>query len=155
MVDFPNKILTIILVFVMLVIAPITWMYTRDDMISDRLVLNEVAQFIDKTTDKALITQQDIDDLYIGINASGGTYDVKVKRYMPTPIPAGAGESRLLYSNVDYIDPVTGDALPMNKGDFVKVTVEEVGQSTAKRLLWTILKMDSGKTKITLTGSVR
>lgn len=155
MIDFPNKVVTIVLVFLMLVVAPITWMYVRDDMTSERLVLNEVVQFIDKSTDTALITQQSMDDLYIGLNASGGTYDVEVKLYTPTPIPTGAGESRLLYSNIDYINKDTGEPVMMNKGDLVKVSVQEIGLSPAKKILWTLLRMDSAKTEITLSGSVR
>lgn len=138
----------------MLVIAPITWMYVRDDMITERLVLNEVAQFIDKTTDKATITQQDIDDLYIAVNASGGTYDVEVNRYVSTPTPSDVGDSRMLYSNVDYLD-VDGKPLDLIKGDVIKVTAEEIGLSPAKKLLWTLLRVDSGSSKITLAGSVR
>lgn len=152
--DFANKIVTVVLVFIMLVVSPTFWLYIRDDMISERLVLNEIVQFIDKATDKGEITEQDIDDLYIGLNAVGGTYDVKVSRYMPTPIPAGSGKSRIVYSNVEYLDN-TGQALKMNKGDLVKVSVETVGITPAKQMLWSILKMDSKSGAMTLSGAVR
>lgn len=155
MLDFPNKVVTLILVFLMLVVAPLIWMFSRDDMVSQRLALNEMTQFLDKTTDKGYIEAQDIDDLYLGLNATGGTYDVKVRRYMPTPIPAGSGQSRLLYKNVDYYDKVNKKAIKLNKGDIVKLTVEEVGYSSARRLLWTVLRFDSGKQKTTLSASVR
>lgn len=155
MVDFPNKVVTIILVFLMLVLAPILWVYARDEMKSERLVLNEMSNFIDKTTDKALITQADIDDLYLGVNAAGGTFDVKVKRYIRMSTLDENGEPRTLYLSGDYIDKATNKPNPMNIGDVVKVTVDEVGMSPSKRLLWSILRVDSGESKFSLAGSVR
>lgn len=155
MVDFPNKIITLILSFIMLVVAPLVWMFARDDMVSQRTALNEMTMFLDKTTDKGFIEAQDIDDLYLGLNATGGTYDVKVRRYMPTPIPVGSGQSRLLYKNVDYYDKVDKKAIKLNKGDIVKLSVEEVGYSSARRLIWSILRFDTGKQETTLSASVR
>lgn len=146
--DFPNKIFTIILIFIMLVLAPLTWVYVREEMITDRIVLNEMAQFIDKVTDKASITQEDIDELYMAINASGGTYDVRVKRYIRMSTQDEYGQPRTLYLSDDHIGN-------LNIGDVVKVTVEEVGKSPAKMLLWSLLKIDMGNSKFSLAGSVR
>lgn len=70
--DFVNKIVTVVLTFIMLVIAPITWEYVRSEMITERLVLNEMVQFLDKVTDKGTITAEDLDDLYLGVNSTGG-----------------------------------------------------------------------------------
>lgn len=147
MVDFPNKVVTIILVFVMMVLAPITWVYVRSEMVSQRLVLNEMANFIDKVTDKASITKQDLDDLYVGVNAAGGTYDVRVKRYIRTSVQDGS-TTRTLYLADDSVGT-------LNIGDVVKVTVVEVGTSPTKRLLWSLLRIDSGDGKFSLAGSVR
>ena len=44
--DFVNKIVTVVLTFIMLVIAPITWEYVRSEMITERLVLNEMVIYI-------------------------------------------------------------------------------------------------------------
>jgi uncharacterized protein (UPF0335 family) len=150
MTDFPNKIVTIILVFIMLVLAPLTWSYVRGEMRSEILVLNEVTQFIDKVTDKASITNQDIDDLYMGVNSTGGTYDVRVKRYVRLATKDADGSLRTLYLSDDY-----KDNLKMNIGDVVKVSIEEIGVSPAKRLMWSILRIDEGKTKFSLAGTVR
>lgn len=147
MLDYINKVVTIVLVFLMLVIAPLTWVYVRDEMITDRLVLNEIASFIDRVTDKASINEQDLDDLYIAVNATGGTYDVKVKRYVRTSVNDG-GEVRTVY----IADSNVGS---LNTGDVVKVTVKEVGISPTKRLLWSLLRIDMGKSQYSLAGSVR
>jgi len=42
----------------------------------------------------------------------------------------------------------------MNAGDVVKVTVEEVGISTGRMLIYNVLKMDEGKFKFSLAGTV-
>ncbi|MNV37618.1 hypothetical protein D3C71_1291450 [compost metagenome] len=132
----------------MLILAPLIWVYVRNDMTSERLVLNEVAQFIDRVTDKASITDEDVNDLYMGVNATGGIFDVQIKRYIRMSTKDTDGSQRTLYLNAGY----TGN---MNVGDVVKVTTKEIGVSSAKRLLWTFLKIDEGKSEITLAGSVR
>lgn len=148
MTDFPNKIVTIILVFLLLIVSPVTWSFVRGDFKSERLVMNEMTQFLDKVTDKASITQADLDDLYFGVNATGGVYDVKVKRYVRAPYRDDQGENRTVYVSTESFDF-------LNTGDIVKVTVEEVSMSPAKRLLWSILRVDEGRTKISLAASVK
>lgn len=153
MIDFPNKVITLVLVFLMLIVAPILWYYSRDDMISQRTVLNETEQFLDRVTDKAYITQSDIDDLYVGVNASGGTFDVKVKRYMPISVPNG-DTTETKYVAVPYFDADTGKESQMTKGDIVKVTVKQVGVSPAQRMLWAFLRIDDNASDITLAATV-
>lgn len=153
MTDFVNKIITLIMIFVLLVIAPLTISYMTDEMTMQRLVLNEVSQFIDVVTDKGSIRKEDLDDLYLGVNSCGGTFNVDVKR--------------LIRVASEHVDPDTGnpeiqnmffsdDRLDiLNTGDVVKVTVEEVGISPTKRFIWNVLRIDSGKFKFSLAGSVR
>lgn len=148
MTDFPNKIVSLIIAFIMFVMAPLTWSYVRNEAKSELLAFNEVTQFIDRVTDKASITQQDLDDLYMGVNATGGTYDIRVKRYIRLSTLDDNGDTRTLYLSDDFDGR-------MNIGDIVKVTVEEIGISPAKRLLWAMLRLDSGKTEFSLAGTVR
>ena len=157
MIDFPNKIVTILLIFVMLVIAPLTWAYVRAEMTSERLVLNEMSSFLDRVSDKATVTQQDLDDLYLGLNSAGGTYDVKVKRHIRMATKDENNQARTLYLSDDVIKVENGKkvSVTMNTGDVVKITVKEVGVSPSKRLLWAILRIDSGKTDFSLASTVR
>lgn len=154
MTDFPNKVVSILLVFVMLVIAPLLWNYSRDIMKMERAALNESELFLDKVTDKAIITDNDIDDFYIGLNATGGTYDVQVKRYISTSIPDDAGEVRTKYVSVPYKEKGTGKASLLNKGDIVKVEIKEVGSSPAKRMMWAILRIEDKKGDFSLAKAV-
>ena len=147
--DFVNKIVTVVLTFIMLVIAPITWEYVRSEMITERLVLNEMVQFLDRVTDKGTITAEDLDDLYLGVNSTGGTYDVEVKRYVRMSTSDEFGNPRTIYLSVPY------EGETMNLGDIVKVTVDDVGRSPAKRLLWTLLRVDAGESRFSLSAMVR
>lgn len=153
MIDFPNKIVTIVLVFLMLVVSVITYSYVRGQMLSDRMVLNEAVAFIDKVKDKASITPEDLDDLYLGVNASGGTYDVSVQRLIRMATKDEDGTSRTVYLN-DTKNLGEG-TVNMNVGERVKVTVKEVGVSPAKRLLWTLLRIDETRSEYSLVGAVR
>ncbi len=148
MFDFINKVVMITLIFLMLVIAPITVSYMTSDMVSERQVLNEITQFIDKVTDKATITQTDLDDLYISLNASGGTYNATVKRYIRLATQNDDGSTKVIYMADEVIDK-------LNIGDVVKVHVEEVGTSPAKKMLWSVLGIDSGAFETSLAGTVR
>lgn len=148
MLDFINKVITITLVFLLMVIAPITISYMTNDMISQREVLNEITQFIDKVTDKATITQTDLDDLYIGLNATGGTYNATVKRYIRLATQNDDGSTKVIYMADDTVDS-------LNIGDVVKVEVEEVGVSSAKRLLRMLVGVDSDAFNTSLAGTVR
>ena len=152
MVDFVNKILTLILIFVLLVIAPLTISYKIDEMVMKRLVLNEVSQFIDTVTDKGSIRQEDLDDLYLGVNSCGGTFDVDVKRLIRVASEhvnpeTGNNEIRTTYFS-------NSDLEVLNTGDVVKVTVEEIGTSPATKFIWNVLRIDSGKFKFSLASPV-
>ena len=146
--DYVNKVITMILVFIMLVLAPLTFVYVKSEAKADKLAMNEVTQFLDKVTDKASITERDKDDLYMGVNASGGAYDVSIKRYIRLATTDEDGKARTIWLSADS----EGD---MNLGDRVKVTVKSVGVSPAKRLLWSLLRIDSGDSTFSLASTVR
>ena len=158
MSDFINKVITIVLIFVLLVLAPLLISYMSTDMVTERLILNDVSQFIDKVTDKALITQYDLNDLYLAVNSHGGAYEVVVERYQLLEEPIPGGGTKLLYlKHDDTYDLMTckEDEIELNIKDVVKVHVEEVSMSAGKRLFWTILRVDKGKFEFSLAGTVR
>lgn len=153
MTDFVNKIITLFMIFLLLVVAPLLISYMSTELTTQRLVLNEVTQFLDRVTDKASVLETDINDLYLGVNAHGGSFDVSVKRYVRVAserVDEKTGENvvnTLYFSNEDLEECHTGDV--------IKVTVEEIGISPAKRILWNVLRIDSGKFKFSLAGAVR
>ena len=163
MSDFINKIITLVLIFIMLVLAPLLLSYMSTDMVTERLVLNDVTSFIDKVTDKGTITNKDLDTLYLDVNSHGQAYNVKVQRYIVVEEPvgnkmSGVKSTNLIYVNTDDLDRMQKkeiDQVNLNIRDVVKVHVEEINLSSGKRLLWTILRVDKGKTHFSMAGTVR
>lgn len=163
MSDFLNKVITIILIFVLLVLAPLLISYMSTDMVTERLVLNDVTQFIDKTTDKALITQQDLDELYMAVNSHGNSFDVDVYRYQLVEEELPGDKTKTLYlklDDVEILEAAEADEkdeykVKLNIKDVVKVHVEESALSPGKRLFWTVLRVDKGKFSFSLAGTVR
>lgn len=149
MFDYVNRVVMVILIFVMLVVPPVLFSYVRAEMKAERIALNEVELFLDKVTDKGTITDQDLNDLYLGIAATGGVYDVKVSRLIRISTLTEDGRIRTIYLDENY------ENTRMNMGDLVKVTVTEIGVSPAKRLLWHVLRIDEGKFEFSLVAAVR
>ena len=178
MTDFINKIITIVLIFIMLILAPLLISYMSTDMVTERLVLNEVSQFIDKVTDKGLITEYDINDLYLGVNSHGGNYDVTIEHYQLLEEPLSDGSTKLLYVKQDDIEQIVDGrynmenkdkdtdedkdedkdkdtSVSLNVKDVVKVHVKSVSMSPGRRLFWSVLRVDRGNFEFSLAGTVR
>ena len=157
MTDFVNKVITLVLIFVMLV--------------------------LDKVTDKAHVSEHDLDTLYLAVNSHGQAYDVKVQRYQvleePKPTTAtGENTTKLIYVSMDDIESLargelvfnnndeevkdnptllgtTKTYIDLNPRDVIKVHVEEVSISSGKRLFWNLLRVDKGIFEFSLAGTVR
>ncbi len=158
MTDFINKIITIILIFLMLVLAPLMISYLSTDMVAQRLILNDTTQFIDKVTDKGAITEYDLNDLYLAVNSHGSAYNVVIEHYILVEEPLPDGTTKLLYIKNDDIDGLIKgekDNLSLNVKDVIKVHVEEISRSAGNRLLWSVLRVDKGKFEFSLAGTVR
>jgi hypothetical protein len=149
MSDFLNKVVTIILIFIMLVLAPLLVSYKTNDMLGRRLILNDVTTFIDQVKDTATITEDDINKLYLDCNSHGLNVDVKIKRLIRTEITK-EDVAMTTYFAVDNFSEISA----LNTGDVIQVHVEEVAFSTARRLTYTLLKIDEGPFEFTLAGAV-
>ncbi len=149
MSDFINKVVSITLIFIMLVLAPLLISYKSDEMLAKRLILNDVTMFIDKAKDTGSVTEDDLNQLYIQCSSHGMAVNVTVKRMIRTDITKD-GKIATVYYAADELD----DLLAMNPDDIVKVTVTEVGVSEGRRLLYNMLKIDDGKFEFSLAGAV-
>lgn len=161
MSDFVNKVITIVLIFIMLVLAPLMISYLSTDMVTQRLVLNDVTLFIDKVTDKGTVNEYDLDDLYLAVNSHGSSFEVEVERYslIEEPIPP-EGATKLLYIKHDDMEKLQrgeddDGEITLNVKDVIKVHVEEVAMSSGNRLFWSVLRVDKGKFGFSLAGTVR
>lgn len=151
MVDTISKILSIVLIFLMLVLAPLLISYKIDDAVARREILFEVTQFIDKVRDTQSVTDADLDQFYQNCNSHGLTVDVRVRRLVKTVvIDPHTEEVTVEYTIND--DPAA--LYNFNKGDGVQVVVEEIGISPSRSFMYRVLGADSGPLKFTLAGIV-
>ena len=148
MSDFINK---IILIFILLVLAPLLISYKSDDMIARREVLNDVQVFIDKVQDTSSISEDDINKLYIDCNSHGLTVDVQVKRLIATEVyDPDLGVAQTNYFALDDVASLKD----VNAGDIIKVHVEELTISASRSATYRILGLDEGALKFSLAGVV-
>ena len=137
MVDTISKILSIVLIFLMLVLAPLLISYKIDDAVARREILFEVTQFIDKVRDTQTVSSGDLDQLYQNCNSHGLTVDVRVRRLVKTVvIDPHTEEVTVEYTITD--DPAA--LYNFNKGDGVQVVVEEIGISPSRSFMYRVLE---------------
>lgn len=156
MSDIISKVIGVLLAFVLLILAPMTISRAADDAAMKRLVLNEVTNFIDKVTDKGDITAADYNDLVLGINAHGGSFDVSVIRYVRMTVKDNinaANGVKTIYSAAD--EKVGSGTVSLDIGDSVQVRVEQIGKTKGQSLLQSLLKVFEEPFGFTLAGTVR
>ena len=155
MSDYINKVITLILIFVMLVLGPLTFSYLSDELTSKRMILNEVTKFLDKVTDQASISGSDLDDFYLAINSYGMVLDAKIERYMQTPAVGLDGKTENIYFMAnDFRDLGPNDVVNFVPSDVIQVSVEEVAVSPGRRLMYYILRVDTGRYELTMAAAV-
>ena len=157
MTDVISKVIGVLLAFVLLIMAPMTITRMKDDMAARRLILNEVTMFIDRVTDKAIISGADIDDLMIGVNAHGGAFDIQVVRYVRIAVrdSTRGGEVRSIYYATDDVFTVSGSAVNLNIGDAVQVRVTGITRTKGQNLIQGLLRVSERPFEFTLAGTVR
>lgn len=149
MSDFLNKLVTIVLVFVLLVMAPLLISYKTNDMLGKRLILNDVTTFIDKVKDTSTITEDDLNKLYLDCNSHGLAVNVTVKRLIRNEVTKG-DIAQTTYYAVDTFEGLQA----INPGDVVQVSIKEAAVSGTRRLTHAILRVDEGEFEFTLAGAV-
>lgn len=80
MSDFLNKVITLIIVLVMVIIGPLTFSYVSNESSAKRLIINEVEQFLDEVKDKGAVDMDNLNELYEKLNSHGMNLDVKVTK---------------------------------------------------------------------------
>lgn len=155
MTDFINKVVSIILIFVMLILAPLLISYKTDDMMAKREILNDVNTFIDRVTDAAIIDGDDINNLYMQCNSHGMVVDVKVERMVYAMTITTDKNNKNQYTYDYVVDTDFGATTTnLNPNDMIKVTVQEKTYSSGRRLTYKLLKIDEGKFRFSLCGMV-
>ena len=150
MIDTISKILCIVLIFLMLIVAPLLISYKIDDAAVRREILFDVTQFIDKIRDTRIVTQGELNQLYADCNSYGLVVDVRVRRLVRYVLVDDDG-----VASVDYFINDDDSALEsFSKGDGVQVTVTEIGVSPARGYMYSVFGAESGPLEFTLAGIV-
>lgn len=173
MTDFINRILNLVILFTALVIAPLLFTFLSSKLTDERLILNEVTEFLDKTSDKASMNEYDIDELYLKLNSHGMLLDVEVERLIYAPTTNADGVLIENYIKADTITDVIREneqkainagkpkserevaEIKFNSNDSIRVRVREIGTSTGRRILYNILKIDTGRFELTMAATVQ
>ena len=78
--DIFGKIFGVVLAFVLLFMAPFTWATLSNEMVARRTIMNEMQSFIDQTIDSRKVTDEQLEDLYLGVAGLGPVVDPEVAR---------------------------------------------------------------------------
>lgn len=160
MSDFISKVVNLCILFTM-ILAVIAMVFVSQNMTSQRLMLNEATEFLDKVSDKAYLTSSDMDEIYMKLNSHGVLMDVEVERLIYAPLQK---EDTIVsnYTKADStenlgveIDGVTKNEIQFNKNDIVRIRTKEIGMSSARRFLFRIVGIDTGAFSFTLASPVQ
>ena len=129
MSDFISKVVTLCILFTM-ILACMGMVFTSQTMTSQRLILNEATEFLDRVSDKAYLTSSDMDEIYMELNSHGMLLDVDVERLIYAPI----NKDDTIISNYTKVDTtenlgveiagVTQGALHIFPNDRTKQVIE-------------------------------
>lgn len=131
--DVVGKVLGIILAFILCIIAPLTVTVMADDMSDRRLLYSELTNFVDEVVDTATITEEQLTDLYAGLNSYGPICEVKVYRYMRAANPNKDGKVEVTYMPMD-ISVDKSSIISFNTGDMIKVELRAVDYAGTQRI---------------------
>lgn len=148
--DIFGRLFSVLMAFVLLFVAPFTWVTLSNEMVARRTIMNEMQSFIDETIDSRQITDQQLSDFYLGISGLGPICDVEIERYVRTvdPDPMNPGE---VYVTYVYSE----NWRQFNQGDKVKVRVHAINFTSAERLLRSTVGMWLPEIDYTFSARVR
>lgn len=150
MEGFLSKCISIILLFFLLIIAPMINIYGQHEMQARMEILNDVTAFLDKVTDKGEITQDDIDEFTLKVESHGLVLDVIIDRLVKTAALVDETGQEL---DIAYI--AADDISKLSTGNIIKVTVKEISTTRFKKLLNIFLKINEPDFELTLSKMVR
>lgn len=148
MSGFLSRVISLVLAFIMLIIAPLLYSYSISEMENRRLLLNEVNQFLDKVTDKGEITEDDLTEFYLEVSSYGMVIKPTVKRLVRTTVITPEGKAKTTYIAAD-------DIYSLNQRDVVQVTLKEISASNYRRILSSFLRVNEGLYHLEMAAVVR
>ena len=160
MSDFISKVVNLCILFTM-ILAVMGMVFASQQATSQRLILNEATEFLDKVSDKAYLTASDMDELYMRMNSHGMLLDVEVERLMYAPME----KDDAVISNYTSVDStetlgVEKDGqkkseIAFNKNDLVRIKVKEIGMPGTRRFIYKLIGIDTGAFEFALAAPVQ
>jgi hypothetical protein len=145
---FLSRIISLVLVFFMLILAPLVNSYCVTEMENRRQLLNEVTSFLDVVSDKKTISNDDLDEFYLKVSSYGMVLDVQVNRLVKTATLEADGTVNITYMSADDINL-------LNQRDVVQVKLTEKSQSAYQKILNIFLGVDDENYSLTMAEMVR
>lgn len=144
---FLSRMISLILVFFMLILAPLVNSYCVTEMENRRQLLNEVTSFLDVVTDKKTITNDDLNEFYMKVSSYGMVLDVQVNRLVKTATLESDGKVNITYIPAD-------DISLLNQRDVVQIKLKEKSQSAYQKILHIFLGLDDEYYSLTMAKMV-
>lgn len=160
MSDFISKVVNLCILFTM-ILAVMGMVFASQQATSQRLVLNEATEFLDKVSDKAYLTAGDMDELYMRMNSHGMLLDVEVERLMYAPMEKDDAVISN-YTSVDSTETLGVEKngqkkseIAFNKNDLVRIKVKEIGMPGTRRFIYRLIGIDTGAFEFALAAPVQ
>lgn len=149
MYGFINKILGVVLCFILIVLMLSAAMMS-EQVQARRSIVAEVTNFVDEVTDTGVLDERHVADLYLACSAYGPITDVQILRYVKVvnPDPKEPGSTYMTYVASENI-------YQWNQGDILKVNVKEVGPTGLAGFLYRIFGLTMAPVDFTLAGRIR
>lgn len=160
MSDFISKVVNLCILFTM-ILAVMGMVFASQQATSQRLVLNEATEFLDKVSDKAYLTAGDMDELYMRMNSHGMLLDVEVERLMYAPMEKDDAVISN-YTSVDSTETLGVEKngqkkseIAFNKNDLVRIKVKEIGMPGTRSFIYRLIGIDTGAFEFALAAPVQ
>jgi hypothetical protein len=149
MEGFLSKLIGLVLLFFLLIVAPIINI-TGIQESQDRMeILNDTCEFLDMVTDKRSITEDDLTEFGLKVASNGIVADVQVTRLVRISTSDTSGtDTHSSYVAVDDTDV-------LNVGDMVRVEINEISPDLYRRFLISFLRLDTGNYELSMAKIVK
>ncbi|WFR59069.1 hypothetical protein QA584_08285 [Anaerocolumna sp. AGMB13025] len=144
---FLSRIISLVLVFLMLILAPLLYSYCVTEMENRRQLLNEVTSFLDVVTDKKSITNDDMNEFYMKTASYGMVLDVQISRLVKTATLESDGNVNVTYIAAD-------DISLLNQKDVVQIKLTEKSESAYQKILNIFIGVDDENYSLTMAEMV-
>lgn len=148
MEGFLSRLLGILLAFLMLIVAPLINVYGIQEMEERIEILNDTTEFLDKSTDKGQITEEDLNEFYLKVESHGMTLDVQVSRLVKVATLGPDGKVNTTYIAADNMEN-------LNVKDIVHVELKEISTTPYKKLLNMFLNISQEQYQLDMAKMVK